>query len=136
MRDEGHTYRDAVLDYAETWTSAGHPTMSTGMNPWRHGVADNSWYEQVDGEWKTVSSVSDDAFEVLGVPGKTGVSPKNLMTSGLADWVVTADSQAVAVAVSGKYTASVLLGGQTNASHVYYYEDDYYGCEGGWDCWW
>ena len=124
LRDEGHTYSDAVLDYAETWTSAGHPTMSTGMNPWRHGVADNSWYEQVDGDWKTVSSVSDDAFEVLGVPGKTGVSPKNLMTSGLADWVVTADSQAVAVAVSGKYTASVLLGGQTNASHVYYYEDD------------
>ena len=124
LRDQGRVYTDAVFDYAETWTSAGHPTMSTGMSPWKHGIAGNSWYEQVEDEWERVSSVSDDGFEVLGVPGKTGVSPKNLETSGLADWVMAADSQALAVAVSGKYTASVLLGGQSDASHVYYYEDD------------
>jgi len=124
LQDQGQVYTDAVFEYAETWTSAGHPTMSAGMSPWKHGIAGNSWYEQVDGEWERVSSVADDRFEVLGVPEKTGVSPKNLETSGLADWVVAADSQALAVAVSGKYTASVLLGGQTNASHVYYYEDD------------
>ncbi|KPK58835.1 MAG: hypothetical protein AMS21_10390, partial [Gemmatimonas sp. SG8_38_2] len=124
LLDEGQVYTDAVFDYAETWTSAGHPTMSTGVNPWRHGIVGNSWYEQVDGEWESVSSVADDGVEVLGVPGKTGRSPKNLMASGLADWVVAADPEARAVAVSGKYTSSVLLGGQNDKSHVYYYEDD------------
>ena len=124
FQDQGRVYTDAVFDYARTWTSAGHPTMSTGVNPSRHGVVGNGWYKRVDDDWQRVSSVADDGVEVLGVPGKTGVSPKNLEVSGLADWVVAADSQAVAVAISGKYTASVLLGGQTDASHVYYYEDD------------
>jgi predicted AlkP superfamily pyrophosphatase or phosphodiesterase len=124
LRDQGRIYTDAVFEYAETWTSAGHPTMSTGMNPWKHGIAGNSWYEHVDGEWESVSSVADDRVEILGVPGKTGRSPKNLIVSGLADWVLAADSQALAVTVSGKYTASVLLGGQSNASHIYWYEDD------------
>jgi len=124
LSDEGHGYGDAVLDYAMTWTSAGHPTMSTGVNPARHGVVGNNWSKQVDGQWKRVASVADDEVEILGLPEKTGVSPRNLEASGLADWIVAADSQALAVAVSGKYTASVLLGGQTHESHVYYYEDD------------
>ncbi len=124
LLEEGRSYTNAVHDHALTWTSAGHATLSTGVAPARHGVVANSWYEEVEGEWKRVGSVDDEGESIPGVPDKRGISPRNLRVSGLADWIVATDPQSRIVSISGKRTASVLLAGRTRAGHVYYFEDD------------
>jgi hypothetical protein len=124
LLDEGRSYTNAVHDHAMTWTSAGHATLATGMVPARHGIVGNNWYEQAGEGWRRVESVDDTTESIIGVPGKVGMSPRNLAVTGLADWFLAADPQAQAVTISGKRTASVLMAGQTRSAHVLYFEDD------------
>jgi hypothetical protein len=124
LLQQGRSYTRAVHDHAATVTSTGHATLATGVIPARHGVVDNDWYEQVEGEWRQVPSVDDEEGSIIGVPGKVGMSPRNLQASGLPDWIQSADSAARVVSVSGKRTASTLIAGQTNDAYVYYFEDD------------
>ncbi len=119
---EGRVFTDAVHDHALTWTSAGHATLATGVVPARHGIVANDWLEEA--KERHVESVDDGAEEILGVPGKVGMSPRNLHVSGLADWIVSADPESRVVSISGKRTAAVLMGGLTETSHLYYFEDD------------
>jgi predicted AlkP superfamily pyrophosphatase or phosphodiesterase len=124
LLQQGRSYTRAVHDHAATVTSTGHATLATGMLPARHGVVDNDWYEQVEGEWRQVPSVDDEEGSIIGVPGKVGMSPRNLRASGLPDWIQSADPAARVVSVSGKRTASTLIAGQTGDAYVYYFEDD------------
>lgn len=120
----GFVYTGAVHDHAATWTSTGHATLATGVVPARHGIIANDWYEFVDGEWLEVASVDDASESIVGVAGKTGMSPRNLEASGLPDWILAADTGARTVSLSGKRTASTLIAGQTEQAYVYYFEDD------------
>jgi hypothetical protein len=120
----GFVYTQAVHDHAATWTSTGHATLATGVVPARHGIVANNWYEQVDSEWRIIPSVDDSSESIVGVAGKTGMSPRNLEASGLPDWILAADTAARIVSISGKRTASTLIAGQTANSYVYYFEDD------------
>ncbi len=124
LLETGHVYTQAVHDHAATLTSTGHATLATGVIPSRHGIIANDWYEPVQGEWREVPSVDDASESIVGVAGKTGMSPRNLEASALPDWVLAADTAARIVSVSGKRTASTLMAGQTEKAYVYYFEDD------------
>jgi predicted AlkP superfamily pyrophosphatase or phosphodiesterase len=121
LLDEGRSYTRAAHDHALTLTSPGHATLTTGLTPSRHGVVANSWWEEVDGEWRNVGSVHDTAEAIVGLAEVTGRSPRNLLAPGLGDWIAQNDPDAQVVTISAKPTAAVLMTGQVRG-HVYWYD--------------
>ncbi|HSG82544.1 MAG TPA: alkaline phosphatase family protein [Gemmatimonadota bacterium] len=119
---EGRYYVETVHDHSETWTSVGHATLATGRIPRRHGVVANDWHEHIEDEPEWVGSVDDGSEETLGAPEVLGRSPRNLQVTGLADWILAADSGARVVSISAQRTTSILLAGRAKG-HVYYYEE-------------
>lgn len=123
LLDGGRYYRRAMHDHGETWTSAGHATLSTGRYPAHHGVVANSWYSKVGERLTRVTSVGDDAEELVGLPGRAGDSPRRLAATGLGDWVAAQEPAGRVVSISAKNTAAITLAGRTRGQ-VYWYEDD------------
>src|SRR5437773_794393 len=41
LMNQGAYFPVACYEYAETVTAAGHATLATGANPWRHGIVSN-----------------------------------------------------------------------------------------------
>ena len=120
--DNGYQYRNASHPFAVTQTAAGHASISTGALPSRSGMVANSWSQQTGENWRGTYSVADEESPILGyedTDGISGRSPKNLLRSGLADWVREADENAVTVSLSAKDRAAITLAGKTN-SHVYW----------------
>ncbi len=122
VKDSGRYYTQMIQDYAETWTSSGHATLATGVYPSRHGIVENDWWIDVDGERVNVESVVDEEAIILGLPDAQGRSPKNLAATGLSDWIAAADAGAELVSISAKPTSSLLMGGNPRG-HVYYYNE-------------
>ena len=120
--DDGYRYTNASHPFAVTQTAAGHSSISTGVPPSRSGIVANSWSQQVGEDWRTTYSVADDESPILGFEDTEGVpgrSPKNLLRSGLADWIREADENALSVSVSAKDRSAITLAGKTN-SDVYW----------------
>jgi predicted AlkP superfamily pyrophosphatase or phosphodiesterase len=122
LQEEGRYYPRAVHDYGETWTSAGHATLGSGVYPSRHGIVENDWWEEIDGEMVNIQSVDDQRVEVVGHPNATGRSPMNLKTTGLADWLAEAYPEAEVVSISAKPTSSLLMAAKSRGQ-VYYFEE-------------
>jgi predicted AlkP superfamily pyrophosphatase or phosphodiesterase len=109
----GAFYPYARYSYAEAHTAPGHATLSTGANPWRHGVIHNRWVDRATG--RPVSAFVDAAHPVLEVPLVPGqdASPANLMVETLADRLrVATQERGKAVAVSLKARAAIALAGR------------------------
>ena len=120
LLDEGFQFRNAVHDHGVTETAAGHATLSTGVLPRTHGVVANDWYEFDEaGEARYVYAVADSLSPIVGIPGRSGRSPRNLERGGMADWVLGADSGAHVVSVSKKDRAAITMAGQA-PGHVYW----------------
>ncbi|MFP2932866.1 alkaline phosphatase family protein, partial [Pyxidicoccus sp. 3LG] len=113
LLNAGAFYPYARYAFAECRTAPGHATLSTGTNPWRHGVIDNRWVDRATG--KPVSVFVDPAHPVLEVPLTPGQdsSPANLMVETLADRLrVATQERGKAVAVSLKSRAAIALAGR------------------------
>ena len=120
--DQGFSFTQATHRHAVTHTAAGHASLSTGVYPSRSGIVANEWRHETGGQWEGMYSFEDDHHPILGyesVEGLGGRSPKNLLRTGLADWVREADSDARTVSVAGKDRAAVPLGGRTT-ENVYW----------------
>src|SRR4051812_45837496 len=50
----GAVYPNAHYDYAEAVTAAGHATLSTGSNPWRHGIVSNRIVNRQTGKLESI----------------------------------------------------------------------------------
>ena len=110
LLDQGFHFRNAAHNHGVTETAPGHATISTGVLPSTHGVVANDWYEFDDaGEITYVYAVADSLSPIVGLPGRSGRSPRNLRRGGLADWVLAADSGAHVVSVSKKDRAGPRL---------------------------
>ncbi len=127
LTDGGLLFSDAVHDHAITFTSPGHATPTTGVIPARHGIVANSWREWEEREWQTVSSVADPETRLVGGDG-SGSSPRNLLVDGFPDWLLQHDPASRVVSLSGKSTASVLMGprgfgaaADDDRTHVYWF---------------
>ena len=114
--DQGLSFSAALHDHAATETSPGHAALSTGVNPARAGIPSNAWREGEGRDLHAVYNVVDPDYGLVGVPGLPGSSPKILRRTGLADWVVGADSEAIVVSVSAKDRAAVLMAGKTKGN--------------------
>src|SRR5688572_18528067 len=90
LLSDGRVYTNATHDHSATVTATGHASLSTGVHPSRHGIVGNVWYERSGEMWVQMSNVGDSTVRTVGA-SLPGVSPRNLTSSGLADWIVTAD---------------------------------------------
>ncbi len=99
-------------EYAEVATAAGHTTLSTCANPWRHGVVSNRIWNRQTGKLEPVLWDAD--HPALGAPGTPDdVSPRNIGAETLADRLrLHTAMKGKVVAVSGKARASVTLAGR------------------------
>src|SRR5215471_9936998 len=73
---KGVHFTDCYYDYTNLVTAAGHSTIGTGSYTDGHKIPANEWVERgEDGKMRTVSSVSDDRYKLVGVPDGGEVSP-------------------------------------------------------------
>jgi predicted AlkP superfamily pyrophosphatase or phosphodiesterase len=117
--DGGAVFTNTTHDHAETATAPGHTTLATGRMPRNHGIAGNSWYEEVGDRWRPVYAVSDTTVRILADPGLPGRSPRNIRAEGIGDWIRAADPDARVVAISRKDRGAIPLAGH-GATEVYW----------------
>jgi predicted AlkP superfamily pyrophosphatase or phosphodiesterase len=111
LLDEGVRYSHAVVDHGITVSHAGHVSIATGRAPARHGIVDAAYYTPAAGGGRRLTdAVRDTTERILGVPDAPGVSPRQVLTDGLGEWIVHADAAARAVSVgSGAYSSLLHL---------------------------
>ncbi|WP_426752872.1 alkaline phosphatase family protein [Myxococcus sp. Y35] len=110
---QGAYFPYARYGYAECRTAPGHSTLSTGANPWRHGIVDNRWVDR--STMKRVFAFADDAHPVLEAPQTPGQDsgPAHLQAETLADRLrLATQERGKAVALSLKSHAAIPLAGR------------------------
>jgi len=115
LAEKGVIFAQGYHAHAVTSTGPGHATIATGSFPRNSGIIGNQWYEQ-DGTKQTYC-VGDDKSPVLFSDGsqskpQEGRSPRNLLVTGLGDWMKKSDPQSRVVSASRKDRAAVLMGGK------------------------
>ncbi|HET6616463.1 MAG TPA: alkaline phosphatase family protein [Gemmatimonadota bacterium] len=121
--DDGRWYVNATHDHAGTVTAAGHATLSTGTWPSHHGIVANEWHEKIDEHWVEVSNVGDSTVQILDNQELEGVSPRHLMRTGLADWMVAADPRTLVASISPKDRGAVQPAAHA-PGQVYWFDND------------
>jgi predicted AlkP superfamily pyrophosphatase or phosphodiesterase len=120
LMTDGRVFTNATQDHGITSTAPGHASLSTGVHPSRHGIVSNAWYQARGDTWQLTSNVGDPSVTTVGA-ALAGVSPRNLMSSGLADWIVAADSASIIASVSGKDRGAILPAAHAKGQ-VYWFE--------------
>src|SRR5688572_13004775 len=120
LLSEGRFYANATHDHGRTVTAPGHASLSTGVHPSTHGIVGNGWYERLGDRWVQMSNVGDSTVRTVGA-GLPGVSPRNLMTTGLADWMVAQNPASIVASVSGKDRGAILPAAHVKG-HVCWFE--------------
>ncbi|ATB48744.1 alkaline phosphatase family protein [Corallococcus macrosporus] len=113
LLNQGAFFPYARYGQAECRTAPGHTTLSTGANPWRHGIVDNRWVER--STMKRVLAFADAAHPVLEAPLTPGQDsgPAHIQVETLADRLrVATQERGKAVAVSIKSHAAIPLAGR------------------------
>jgi predicted AlkP superfamily pyrophosphatase or phosphodiesterase len=113
LLSQGAFFPDARYEYAEVHTAAGHATLATGANPWRHGIVANRAVDRATG--KLVATLGDPNHPVLEVPLSEvqDASPDQLMAETVADRLkLSTYGQAKVVSVSLKARAAITVGGR------------------------
>ncbi len=121
LLEEGLNFTNALHDHAQTETSPGHATISTGVFPARAGIPSNAWREGEGGDLHPVYNVVDPSVGLVGIPGVPGSSPNVLRRTGLADWVREAQPGAKVVSISAKDRGAILMAGKSKGE-VYWFE--------------
>jgi predicted AlkP superfamily pyrophosphatase or phosphodiesterase len=110
LLDHGAYFPNCNYNYANTRTAPGHATLFTGAYSNGHGIVSNEWWDQK--KKRMVTSVEDEDTKLVGVEGKSGASPRNLMADTLGDEMKLAtQGKSRVFAISLKDRASVLPGG-------------------------
>ncbi|MFH0991129.1 MAG: alkaline phosphatase family protein [bacterium] len=115
---QGVWYLNADLNYAISETGPGHAALGTGTYPGNSGILSNEWFNRLTG--REVYCVEDSlAKPVEGEGG--GFSARNLIVTGLGDWMKQVSSSSKVITASVKDRAAILMGGQ-HPDYVYWYD--------------
>jgi predicted AlkP superfamily pyrophosphatase or phosphodiesterase len=131
---KGAYFNDCYFDYANTKTAPGHATIGTGTYTDGHGIGSNEWWDLSRNTDRTISSVEDERYRLVGTfddlppapPGtpqptdaRIGASPLNLRATTIGDEVRLATAgEAKLFGISLKDRAAILPAGQTaNAAY-------------------
>src|ERR1041385_1132749 len=109
--DHGAYFTNCHYNYVNTHTAPGHATLLTGTYSSGHGIIANEWWDAR--QKKMVSSVQDDATQLVGIAGGgIGSSPHNLLADTLGDELKLAtQGKSRVFGISLKDRASVLPAG-------------------------
>ena len=131
---KGAYFEGCYFDYANTKTAPGHATIGTGAYTDGHGIGSNEWWDLSRNTDRTISSVEDERYRIVGnfddlpvLPGtvilptaaRIGASPMNLHATTIGDEVrLATGGQAKLYGISLKDRAAILPAGQTaNAAY-------------------
>jgi predicted AlkP superfamily pyrophosphatase or phosphodiesterase len=122
---EGRYWPRAQVAHAPTLSYPGHATLATGAHPRNHGFTSNAWaVADESGEKRRIFVALDRKAKIVDHPDLTGLSPKNLSATGLADWVRAADPDGRAVALSTGPGLALIYGGRAlepeERNHAYW----------------
>ena len=127
--DNGVSFTNVHHEHSYTATGPGHYVIGTGQYPGPGGVLGNSFYDRVLA--KKVNCVEDPVAKPIGGDGNAR-SYVRYGTTGIGDWMKSADSLSKVFSIGGKDRAAVFLGGKHPDMVLYYnYHDrfissDYY----------
>ena len=108
----GAFYPSMRFESSELVTAAGHATLSTGANPWRHGVVGNRVWNRQTGRTEPILADPDHPL-LEAPPGDDDVSPARLMAETLADRLrLSTRMKGKVIALSGKARASIPMAGR------------------------
>ncbi len=132
----GAYFPDCYYDYANTKTAPGHATIGTGAYTDGHGISSNDWWDLARNQDRTVTSVEDERYRIVGEPDSsipanqpgappgaskflTGSSPRNLLASTIGDELrLATEGQAKVFGISLKDRAAILpAGSAANAAY-------------------
>lgn len=119
--NQGAFFPSVRYDYAETVTAAGHATLATGANPWRHGIVSNRIIDR--GTGNQLPMFSDPDHPALEAPTAVrDVSPVNLRAETLSDRLrLSTRQRGKSIAISGKPRASIAMAGRLG--RAWWFED-------------
>ncbi len=120
LLDDGVVFTDATHDHAATETGPGHATLGTGVYPSHSGIVANDWLMGTEPGAARMYCVEDTSVAIVGAPGEQGRSPRNLLHSGFADWLVARYPAARAVSVSGKDRSAILMLGKAHGQAYWF----------------
>jgi hypothetical protein len=116
--DHGAVFTNAHYEHVPTVTAVGHSTFLTGATPAMSGIIGNNWWDRTTK--KSVSSVSDPSFKLLGATGD-GTSPNRLLQSTVGDEMKMSGKGGKVIGVSLKDRASILPSGHM-ADGAYWFD--------------
>lgn len=122
LMDDGRSFVNAAHHHGVTVTAPGHATLSTGVYPSRHGVVSNLWLEKSGDKWVPVENIDDSSVHYVGAAEHKGGSPKRLMRSGFAEWLLDASPRSKVASVSGKDRGAIHPAAHARSAHVYWFE--------------
>jgi predicted AlkP superfamily pyrophosphatase or phosphodiesterase len=136
LLDEGLVFENARYPYYQTWTCAGHATISTGTLPRTHGLIANAWFDRgtersvactadpdvTDIRYKTgpVDERDDDGETPAPPPSSNG--PRFLMVPTLADQLRAQRPGTRIVSLSLKARSAISLAGHGGDVVMWYNE--------------
>jgi predicted AlkP superfamily pyrophosphatase or phosphodiesterase len=109
LMSEGSVFANADLNFAPSETGPGHATLGTGSYPMRSGITSNEWIDPTSLE-ELYCVLDSTAGTVNGDGG--GVSARNLLVTGLGDWLKKSSPRSKVYAASIKDRAAILMGGK------------------------
>src|SRR3984957_14990229 len=116
--DHGATFTNAHFEHVPTVTAVGHSTFLSGATPALSGIIGNEWWDRASK--KRVTSVSDEAFTLLGATGE-GSSPNRMLQSTLGDELKMSGKGGKVIGVSIKDRAAILPSGHM-ADGAYWFD--------------
>ncbi|HYV19704.1 MAG TPA: alkaline phosphatase family protein [Verrucomicrobiae bacterium] len=129
LRQKGLWFTNTLVDHAITVSHPGHATLATGVHPGHHGIVDAAFYAGPPGGRVFTDAVDDPAAPIVngpivkGKPALPGASPRQFLTTTLAEWVALASPDARVVAVGSGRFSSLLHAGRAKGD-VYWYDGD------------
>src|SRR5213078_4662156 len=105
-------FTNANYIHVPTITAVGHSTILSGAPPAISGIVANDWYDREEGI--AVTSVSDNATQLLGGGAGRGSSPRRLLVSTIGDELKMSNGgKSHSIGVSLKDRSAILPTGLT-----------------------
>lgn len=122
LLNEGFSYDNAFINYANSVTAAGHASLYTGATPSLHGIVGNEWIDRKTGLYNYC--VSDKSVSPVGGSAKAGMmSPKNLLATTIGDELrIATNFRSRVFGIAVKDRGSILPAGRS-AEDVYWFDD-------------